>query len=87
MQILLGSTSVLLPHEVFHSLYKHAPELFRHLFVDTEENLEYFWSETSRTHAEFENNHPCKNVSPRKRIPVGMHGDDAGTYESEKAWD
>ena len=77
---------VLLPHEVFGALYQNARELFENLFVGDTGNLERFWSETQRTDPEYVANHPCTGETPPNfRVPVGMHGDDAGIFESEKA--
>ena len=74
------SHAALLPHEVFATLYDKAPDLFRHLMYGTEENLIKFWAGLERTDGEFCRNHPVvQNTQPNRRIPIGIHGDDAGT--------
>jgi hypothetical protein len=57
----------LLPHELFHTIYTTAPELFQYLFVGSEENLEYFWRKTMETDPEFCNNHPCMSTPAKHR--------------------
>ena len=74
------SHAALLPHEVFATLYDKAPDLFRHLMYGTEENLIKFWAGLERTDAELCRNHPVvQHTQPNRRIPIGIHGDDAGT--------
>ena len=45
----------------------------------TEENLIKFWAGLERTDGEFCRNHPVvQKTPPNRRIPIGLHGDDAG---------
>ena len=81
-----GMQSVLLPHEVFHTTWTHAREIFHYLFVGDDTNLANFWENTARTDPEFVADHPvCASNEPCHIVPLGMHGDDAGLFEHEKA--
>jgi hypothetical protein len=83
-----GKTSVLLPHEVFNNIHKNAIEVFHYIFVGVRGNLDYFWEKTVATDPEFVDNHPvCQSTPAHLRVPIGMHGDDAGIFEHEKASD
>ena len=75
----------MLPHEVFHSLHKYAPDLFRELF-GTDEELRNWWALASHAAGTWYNDHPViRDVhDPTRRIPFGMHGDDAGTQGGTK---
>jgi hypothetical protein len=81
-----GKQSALLPHEVFHTLYTYGPELFHHLFVGRPGNLLHWWQETYRTNPEFVDNHPvCKETPADYNVPIGVHGDDTGIFDHDKA--
>ena len=72
--------SALLPHEVYNSLYTHAPEVFRHLVSGTNSELEQWWQEAQRVLPEWHARHPAvqQQPDPTMRVPLGIHGDDAG---------
>lgn len=72
--------SVLLPHEVFGSLFTHAPELFHKLFVG--EDLASWWAGEAASDPDWYSSHPVVTASPNPdhRIPLGLHGDDAGMH-------
>ena len=81
-----GTHSALLPHEVFHTIHTLGKELFDYLFVGGPGNLEEFWRLTEATDPEFVREHPVTQETPSHlRVPLGMHGDDAGLFEAEKA--
>ena len=69
-----------LPHEVFSSLYTAAPDLFRHLFTGEPGNLAQWWAEADECDPDWCRSHPTVTTQPdpEKRVPLGMHGDDAG---------
>ena len=48
--------------------------------------MEYFWSESARRSPSWHDNHPTvlREKDPRKRIPIGTHGDDSGVFQHEK---
>lgn len=72
-----------LPHEMFSSL-SCVPELFEELLIGPPGALENFWDKTSST--EWFQRHPVQELrhSPRLVVPCGMHGDDAGVFQTEK---
>ena len=74
--------SALLPHEVFHTIYHEAPLLFRKLFTGGEENLQRWWSGAEKLNDHWYRQHPViqKVKDPRLRVPIGLHGDDAGAH-------
>ena len=75
----------LLPHEMFHTLFLNAPEVFHYLFVGGAGNLAAWWGHTQDTDPDFVRDHPgCLETAPEFRVPIGMHGDDAGLFEHEK---
>lgn len=79
--------SCLLPHEVFHALYTHGPELFRKLMMGgSEDALVKWWHEAEQIGDGWYTDHPvvAKVSDPRLRIPFGIHGDDAGVHGQEQ---
>ena len=81
------SHAVLLPHEVFHTLYHHAPEVFTKIMRGgSMESLLNFWKEASEIGDEWYRQHPViqKVADPRLMIPFGFHGDDAGVQGQEQ---
>lgn len=76
----------LLPHEVFHSVYTTAPDLFDFLFRGNDANLIDFWRETQQRSTSWYDSHPAVARQPdaRKRVPIGTHGDDTGIWQHEK---
>ncbi len=80
-----SKTHVILPHEVFHSIFEASQELFHHLFVGGPGNLESWWRQTEATDPGWVQRHPvCIQTPASLRVPLGMHGDDAGLFEHEK---
>ena len=71
-----------LPHETFASL-AHWPELFNELLCGDAHNLEAFWGASASPWLE---RHPVPQVStrPSMRVPLGIHGDDAGLFAAQK---
>lgn len=69
----------MLPHEVFGSVYREAPDLFKFLWGSSSQ-LDQFWQEEEELDTEWYHKHPViqSEPDPRKRIPIGLHGDDAG---------
>jgi len=78
--------SCLLPHEVFATIYKHGPELFDELFIGGLANLRDWWREAERIGGTWFSQHPViRNFpDPLSRIPIGIHGDDAGVHGQEQ---
>ncbi len=76
--------AVLLPHEVFGSIFAFAPELFERLFTGGAANLEEYWRRSADT--AWYRAHPVvkSTPDPRQRVPIGLHGDDVGTHGSGK---
>ena len=77
----------LLPHEVFYQLYKHARPLFAELFGD-EESLREWWSLAEAAGDSWYTENPIIDAEPvpEKRIPYGLHGDDAGVQGKDQVW-
>jgi hypothetical protein len=76
--------SAILPHEVFHSLYTFAPEIFRKI-MGTPEDLLEFWDAASEVGDDWYRRHPVVGrVEPMLRVPFGFHGDDAGVHGQEQ---
>ena len=69
-----------LPHELFSALYHHSHDLFCHLFTGPPGNLEDWWRAAEVEGADWIRRHPVvlAQPDPAKRIPFGLHGDDAG---------
>lgn len=76
--------SALLPHEVFSSIHATSRALFRELFCGPPGNLVEWWLKSADT--EWCRRHPChaEQSDASRRVPIGIHGDDAGTFFSEK---
>jgi hypothetical protein len=76
--------AALLPHEVISSVHAKSRPLFQHLFEGSLGNLAHWWLQSSDT--EWCRRHPCHGVQhdASRRVPIGIHGDDAGTFFSEK---
>ena len=72
----------ILPHELFSSIYHSSSgaELFELLMTGGASNLEKWWSDASREGGSWYAHHPGreKQPDPTKRIPIGLHGDEAG---------
>ena len=76
----------ILPHELFSSLYScDARELFHALFTGGDENLQAWWDRASEVDDSWYQQHPVirSQPDPLRRVPVGIHGDDAGMRGSE----
>jgi hypothetical protein len=78
--------AALLPHEVVGQLWSCAPELFEHLLTGGEDNLLQFWRAAEAHKDHWYEQHPViKRVADaRLRIPIGMHGDDAGVHGTQQ---
>ncbi len=75
---------VVLPHEVFGNLWREAPEIFQQTFKGRDGLLEYYWSNSSGT--AWYQEHPVVAAVPdhNLRVPIALHGDDAGLHRREK---
>ena len=77
-------TSALLPHEVFHTVFHHARDVWEHLLGDTEALLG-FWQAAATADDEWYRLHPViAGTPPELCIPVGLHGGDAGVHGNEQ---
>ena len=77
--------AALLPHEVLHTLFSHARDLFGCLMGE-DDALSQWWAEAATVFPEWYSAHPVvqEGVPPEKRIPIGIHGDDAGVHGQEQ---
>ena len=76
--------SCLLPHELCHSLFTNGRELFHYLLGD-DDSLLAFWEAASAANDDWYQTHPVINECPPElRIPIGIHGDDAGVHGDEQ---
>jgi len=75
----------ILPHGLLHGIYEHSQELFHELFTGGLENLRRWWEEASSGDTSWMDRHPVIDLEPDpcKRIPIGIHGDDAGAQGDE----
>ena len=76
----------ILPHELFSSIFSSgAIELFHHLFTGGTENLLQWWEAAASVDDNWYRQHPVVQSQPdaAKRIPFGLHGDDAGMRGAE----
>ena len=75
----------LLPHEFMHSIYHRSFELFEELFTGGPDNLREWWDQASAGGGTWIERHPVVHHQPDpcKRIPFGIHGDDAGAQGEE----
>ena len=78
--------SALLPHEVFHTLYTHAPEVFGKVMLGGDGLLEQFWREAATINDDWFRSHPVisRVANPSLMVPLGIHGDDAGVQGQEQ---
>lgn len=74
-----------LPHEFLSSLSK-SPDLFEELLCGPPGSLDWFWANTAATDPEWHSKHPVPalHTDPGTCIPIGIHGDDSGLYQSDK---
>ena len=81
-----GKHSVLLPHELFATLYAGSQELFDRIFCGELGNLEKYWEGAARAGGSWFDLHPVVESQPNAalRIPIGIHGDDAGAFHNRK---
>ena len=81
----LAVHSVFLPHETLSHIYRE-PELLEDLLCGPEGCLDTFWENTAASDPEWRSKHPVAELhtQPSTCIPIGIHGDDAGLYQSEK---
>ena len=75
-----GLHSALLPHEMFHTLFTYAPEVFRHILAGTDDDLRAWWQGAQESDPTWHDEHEVvqRVADPVRRIPYGIHGDDAG---------
>ncbi len=85
----------LLPHDVFASLWAHAPMTFEELF-GTEPEREAWWAameaagnsmpegHRAREHRHWLHRHPSRWCPPMHRVPLGIHGDGGQMHGGEK---
>ena len=78
--------AAILPHELFASMYAHAPAVFEAILTGGSQNLKEWWAAEAALKSKWFQHHPA---IPADRpmdvcIPVGMHGDDAGVQGQEK---
>ena len=79
-----ATKSALLPHEVFHSIFKHAPDVWEYLLGDMQP-LRGFGEAAANAGDEWYRLHPVvAGVPAELRIPMGIHGDDAGVHGGEQ---
>ena len=74
---------MLLPHELFASIYEGYPDTFHNVLVGPPESLATFWS-TNLLHPAMQG-HPCLGDMSRK-IPLAMHGDGVPITGLGKIW-
>ncbi len=75
----------LLPHEVFSNLAETAPDLWEFLFTGGRANLQAWWEAAAGAAGDWFVNHPVIQATPWfQRVPLGIHGDDAGMAGGEK---
>jgi hypothetical protein len=72
----------LLPHGVFGSLHKAAPDLFEYLFTGGAAHLREWWTEARDADPVWYASNPIIHSEPddTRRVPLGIHGDDAGMH-------
>ena len=84
--------AAILPHEMFATMYAHAKPVFENILTGGGENLQKWWAAEAEWAAKAENNsrctwfthHPAIQGAPaEKRVPIGIHGDDAGVQGQE----
>ena len=75
--------AALLPHEVFSTLSMYG-ELFQELLTGPVGELQSFWDATSDTPWFAKHPLPELHAAPHLCVPIGIHGDDAGVYNSEQ---
>ncbi|OLP80377.1 hypothetical protein AK812_SmicGene39217 [Symbiodinium microadriaticum] len=77
---------MLLPHEVFSSMFHQYPEAFENNLLNSEAELERFW-EAARNHPQYQG-HPIsdRDTFQRKCVPIGIHGDDVPITGIGKGW-
>ena len=80
-----GMHAALLPHELFYTISAQAPDLFDVLFGSPKE-LQSWWDDAKRVGGSWHENHPVINdvANPALRVPLGIHGDDAGVHGNEQ---
>jgi hypothetical protein len=80
-----GKHHALLPHELFHSIWSEAPELFKYLFYGSDEELLQWWSDAASVpdNTWYQYHPVIQEVEASRRIPFGIHGDDASMRGSE----
>ncbi|MCP4245062.1 MAG: hypothetical protein GY772_31365 [bacterium] len=80
-----GTHCALLPHEVFGRLHAEAKDLFHTVMTGGPSHLEAWWSAAATGRGRWHMAHPViKAAPPLLRVPLGIHGDDAGAHGDEK---
>ena len=78
--------SLLLPHEVFASVYEHYPATWLESICPKQDSLEEFW-ETASKHPLMEGHPACeKHNWQRLCVPLGLHGDGVPVVGIGKIW-
>ncbi len=78
-----GTHCALLPHEVFGRLHAEAKDLFHTVMTGGESHLEAWWSAAADGSTWYTEHPVIAAVGPLQRVPLGIHGDDAGAHGDE----
>ena len=71
----------MLPHEVLASIHKFSKQLFEFLFTGDADELAKWWRDAQDINDEWYRTNPViESTGPLCRVPVGIHGDDAGVH-------
>ncbi len=79
-----GTHCALLPHEVFGRLHAEAKDLFHTVMTGGESHLAAWWSAAADGSTWYTEHPVIAAVGPLQRVPLGIHGDDAGAHGDEK---
>ena len=79
--------SALCPHETFSTLHA-CPELFEGLLTGPPGSLAEFWRQSARANSDWYDLHAVAQVksAPESCVPIGIFGDDAGLFNSQKVF-
>ena len=76
--------AAILPHELFATLHAHARPVFEQIVSGGAENLRKWWAAEAENSSNWLCDHPAIPGAPAElRVPVGIHGDDAGVQGVE----
>ena len=79
--------AAILPHELFASMHAYARPVFESIITGGAENLRRWWAAEAEnsSNSKWLRDHPAIPGAPAElRVPIGMHGDDAGVQGNEK---